>query len=172
MHLMQPAARLIGRIKHGLTPWRRRGDRAMAMPGTRIHAIWREEWRSPEGWVEAAEAALHDDGAVVQRGGYFDEWDLEVRGGLCGALRAQVAVEEHGAGKQLARVRARPRVPILLLVLVGALAALAGLALADAVWVAGGALIGAAGLLAGLALRDCARAAASWRRAVARLQSG
>src|SRR5258708_11948013 len=31
MHLMQPLARLIGRVKHGLTPWRRRGRPVSAL---------------------------------------------------------------------------------------------------------------------------------------------
>jgi hypothetical protein len=44
----------------------------------------------------------------VRRGGAFDRFDLEVRGGLLGAVRLIVAVEEHGAGQQLVRIRYWP----------------------------------------------------------------
>jgi len=36
-------------------------------------------------------------------GGDFDNWDLKVRGGLLGSAQLRMAVEEHGAGKQLLR---------------------------------------------------------------------
>jgi hypothetical protein len=45
------------------------------------------------------------------RGGAFDRWDLEVLGGALGAVRVRTAIEEHGGGRQLLRVRAWPRVP-------------------------------------------------------------
>ena len=48
---------------------------------------------------------------AVKRGGDFDRWDLEVRGGLFGYIRAVGMIEEHGAGKQLFRLRAWPRIP-------------------------------------------------------------
>ena len=37
---------------------------------------------------------------AIKRGGDFDQWDLEVRGGLLGYVRALGMAEEHGAGKQ------------------------------------------------------------------------
>ena len=49
--------------------------------------------------------------AAVKRGGDFDRWDLEVRGGLLGCIRAVAMIEEHGAGKQLFRLRAWPQIP-------------------------------------------------------------
>ena len=108
MHLMQPIARLVGRIEHGLTPWRRRAR----LRGRTVSnwTIWSESWRSLEQWVEKFEAAAREDGAVVRRGGDFDDWDLEIRGGLFGGARARMAVEEHGAGKQLVRSKAWPYV--------------------------------------------------------------
>ena len=42
-------------------------------------------------------------------GGDFDEWDLELRGGLIGGARTLMAIEEHGGGKQLLRFRVRPK---------------------------------------------------------------
>jgi hypothetical protein len=46
---------------------------------------------------------------VVVRGGSHDRWDLEVRGGIMGACRLRMVIEEHGAGRQLVRIRCWPR---------------------------------------------------------------
>ena len=108
MHLMQPLARLIGRYRHGLTPWRRRGTAAGA--GALPTTLWSETWRAPEDWVAAVESGLRSSGNLVRRGGDFDDWDLELRGGVAGGLRLLLGVEDHGAGKQLLRLRSAARV--------------------------------------------------------------
>jgi GT2 family glycosyltransferase len=174
MHLMQPLARLKGRVDHGLTPWRRRGPAALDAPSV-PHAkappsIWSETWRAPEQWVEALEAAARAQGAIVRRGGDFDAWDLELRGGLFGALRATVAVEEHGAGKQLVRLAARVRVPRLAWLAVAGLGALAAGALLDTAWAAGVLLAGAAAMVAAAVARDIGAASLCWAVAVGRSQ--
>ena len=51
LHLMQPVARLRGRLRLGLTPWRRRGWSGYAFPRRRTATVWREEWRAPENWL-------------------------------------------------------------------------------------------------------------------------
>ena len=109
LHLLQPAARLRGRIAHGLTPWRRRGPGGYALPLPRVHRAWHESWRSPEDRLQSIESKLRDTGAAVRRGGDYDRWDLEVRAGLMGGARLRSVVEEHGGGKQLMRARAWPR---------------------------------------------------------------
>jgi len=53
--------------------------------------------------------SLREAGAITISGGDYDRWDFEVRGGLLGSSRARVAVEEHGAGRQLVRMRWWPR---------------------------------------------------------------
>jgi hypothetical protein len=108
LHLAQPLARLIGRMHYGLTPWRRRGETRLKLVHPRTHTIWAEIWHSPIERLEAIEAALVAKNAVVLRGGDFDNWDLEVRGGLLGGLRTRMAIEEHGGGKQLVRLRSWP----------------------------------------------------------------
>ena len=105
---MQPLARLIGRYRHGLTPWRRRGTAAGA--GALPTTLWSETWRAPEDWVAAVESGLRSSGNLVRRGGDFDDWDLELRGGVAGGLRLLLGVEDHGAGKQLLRLRSAARV--------------------------------------------------------------
>ena len=156
MHLLQPLARLIGRFKHGLTPWRRRGEPATAGPLS--GALWSERWRQPSEWVAALEAALRETSHLVQRGSDFDDWDLELRGGLAGVLRLTLAVEEHGAGKQLIRLRAVPRAGSLLRASTWALAALAVGAGMGGAWPAGAALALAAAGLQGWMQRDITHA--------------
>jgi hypothetical protein len=86
---------------------------------------WSEQWVEHAEWLRAFERAIVAAGAVVRRGGEFDRWDLEARGGVFAGARIITAVEEHGGGKQLVRARVRPvfSVPALLLAL--ALCALA-----------------------------------------------
>ena len=172
MHLVQPVARLIGRIKHGLTPWRRRGQARHASPWPREETIWSEAWESPEVWMERIESALRAQGAVVSRGGALDVWDLQVRGGMFGSIKCLVAIEEHGAGRQLLRIGSRPRVPMTLVVVVALLVALAGLALLDSAWIAAGGLAFMAAALCLRAFHECQAAAGAWTAAVERVRPG
>jgi GT2 family glycosyltransferase len=107
LHLLQPLARLWGRLRFGRTPWRRRVS-AFSWPGERACALWSERWRSAEARLHALETVLRQGPGVTRRGGDFDRWDLEVRGGLFGAARTLMVIEEHGAGKQLVRFRIWP----------------------------------------------------------------
>jgi len=157
LHQIQPVARLIGRIKHGLTPWRRRGGRTSA-PVTWQMAFWSENWMAPEAWIAKLECAICDEGGIVVRGECWDLWDLYVRGGPFGGATAVLAVEEHGAGRQLIRCRAQPRARIPVLAAKIVLASLAALAAAGAAWVASAVLLAAAGALAFAVVRDCAAA--------------
>ena len=109
LHLAQPGARLWGRVRHGLTALRRRMPHAPVLPFPKSATIWTETWRPPEQILELLTHALRRDGAVLVLGGDFDRWDVEVRGGLLGAARLFMTVEEHGAGRQLFRFRCWPR---------------------------------------------------------------
>jgi hypothetical protein len=136
LYLAQPLVRLEGRIVHGLTPWRRRGPRSLGLPRPRTYALWSETWLSTEERVRAVCASLRAAGSVVRSGGDWDRWDLESRGGMLGGARLRLAIEEHGAGRQLMRVRSWPhvsRVAVTLGAFVSILAALALLSGADAV---------------------------------------
>jgi hypothetical protein len=104
----------------------------------------------------------------VRRGGDFDRWDLEVRGGLFGSARLLAAVEEHGQGQQMVRARTWPRVGTAGLVAVlglGALALAAGFAAATAAAV----ILATAALgLATRVLWECGLAARGLNDALAR----
>ncbi len=108
LHLAQPVARLRGRLSLGLTIWRQRGVPGSALPWPRTITIWSEKWRPAEGWLSLLVRALRENQAVVQHGGAFDHWDLTVRDGTLGAVRVLMAIEEHGAGRQLVRFRIWP----------------------------------------------------------------
>lgn len=109
LHLLQPLARLCGRLRYGLTPWRWRGLRGLVWPWPRISTSWSEQWQMPQERLRALESALRKAEAYVRRGGDFDRWDLEVQGGLLGMVRLRMTVEEHGGGRQMVRVGTAPR---------------------------------------------------------------
>ena len=134
LHLIQPLARLRGRLHHGLTPWRRRGARNFALPWSRTFVIWSEHWRSPESWLQALETVLRTQSAIVQRGSAYDNWDLEVRCGTLGAVRTLMSVEEHGAGKQLLRFHSWPRWSVVRITLIVALVIISLWAALDQAW--------------------------------------
>ena len=166
LHLLQPLARLCGRLQLGLTPWRRRGVLGLLVPGPRTSATWCERWQSPTQRLESLEAALRADGICVYRGGDYERWDMEVRGGMLGAARLLMAVEEHGLGRQLVRFRSWPRwsaAGVLLPLLLAFLFAAAAL---DRAWAASVILGVAALVLAVRAFLECATATAAVLRAL------
>jgi len=124
LYILQPIARLSGRMGYGLSPWRNQG-KCFCIPRRMSHQIWSETWRSPAEWLETIERGVRITGSKSLRGGDFDRWDLEVPGGIFGACRVQMAVEEHGAGRQLVRFRSWPRGEPLVLMLFALLAACA-----------------------------------------------
>jgi GT2 family glycosyltransferase len=170
LHLLHPVARLWGRLRHGLTPWRRHGRPGLSLPMRRTFATWTESWRAAERRLQDLESALRGAGVLVARGGPYDRWDLQVRGGLFGVVRVLMAVEEHGAGRQLVRVRWWPRCSSPGLMLFGVVAGLSAWAAVDH---AGTVLILfglVAGLLAIRALHEFAGAAAAARSALERVE--
>jgi hypothetical protein len=142
LHLVQPLARLRGRLRHGLTIWRQRGVPAVALPIARTFPLVVTRYRLPQDWLRHLQVTMKDMGGVVLHGGDYDNWDLDVRGGIFGSSRLLMAFEDTGSGTQLVRVRAWPccqwTVRLLFVLLVmgtiaagvrGALATATGLAL-------------------------------------------
>lgn len=161
LYLLQPLARLSGRVQFGLTPWRRHGPARLAWPHRRTFSLWSECWQWPAERLNGIEAALRRTDARVRRNGVYDSWDLEVRGGAFGAVRLLLGVEEHGGGRQVFRVRACPRCSPWALVFAGLFGALCIRAALDQAWVVSG-VLGSTALWIGLrALRECASAMAA-----------
>jgi glycosyltransferase involved in cell wall biosynthesis len=165
LHLLQPAARLIGRMQHGLGPWRRR-RRDGSFPRPQDAAVWCEQWAAAENRLADIEHLLYQEGANVARGGGFDDWDFAVSGGVFGFVRIRTMTEEHGAGRQMFRLRAWPDVPRATVTAIIVLMTTLGLAIFDQAWSAG---VVIAVVLAGIgwrAYQDCAIAMQYWSDAL------
>jgi len=176
LYLLQPLARLSGRLHYGLAPWRRNGEpggtlasmRPSVLPRRGRVAVWSKRWEHPEGKLQRIEAGLKAAGANVRRGGDYDRWDLDICVGTLGAARLLAAVEDTGSGVQLTRYRWWPRWSPAALAVTFVFGVLAADAVEDRAFVVA-AVLGAISLL--LALRacvDCADAVAVIRQTVDR----
>ncbi len=170
LHLLQPMARLWGRVRYDLTPWRQRGLAGLALPRTCWFSIWSENWRPASDRLELLERTLRAKGASVIRGGNFSDWDLEVRDGTFGGARLTMAVEEHGAGRQMIRLRAWPVFSLGVAVLTLAFAGLSVGAATSHAWAAFAILAFATLMFPLRLLRDCAAATAAVLKAFQRLK--
>lgn len=169
LHFIQPAARLWGRLCHGLTPWRRRSNGPLALPWPATMDVWSEsDWKSAEERLQGFEAGLRQAGAGVARGGGCDRWDLEVRGGLLGTARLLMTIEEHGAGKQFVRIKLWPMAPAMAFVTASVLAVLGGLAALHLEWTAWALLDLPSALLLGRTLYESASAMAALKQVITR----
>jgi membrane protein implicated in regulation of membrane protease activity len=168
LHVIQPIARLRGRLRHGLSPWRGRGRPRFGLPIGRTAAAWTERWRAPEARLHGIEQALRAEGTVVRRGGDFDRWDLEARGGLFGVARLLMGVEEHGQGRQMVRIRYWAKASAGAMWIAAALAGLSAIALLAGRGVSGAALAGAAVALGARIAWECGTAVRAVAGAAAR----
>ncbi len=159
LHLLQPLARLIGRLRHGLAPWRIHGATDLALPWRRTLTIWSKTWKSPQEWLESLEAAIRKKTVLVYRGNDYESWDLQIRAGLFGGLRALAVVEEHGEGAQLFRLRIWPRCSLPSLGLTLLCLGLTAGALLDQAWGAVAVLASTSMLLVGRMGFECLAAA-------------
>ncbi|MEA2307605.1 MAG: hypothetical protein QOH43_4885 [Solirubrobacteraceae bacterium] len=166
LHVLQPAARLAGRLQAGLVPWRRPDRWRFAAPVPRRREGWSERWMALEDRLRLVGVVLREHGERVRPGGPCDRWDLHVAGGALGGARLRATVEEHGGGRQLVRWRIWPRASRLVPPGIAGLAALGGLALRDHAWLPGGLLVILAVAVGTAAVCECGIATASALRAV------
>ncbi|HEU4703713.1 MAG TPA: glycosyltransferase [Conexibacter sp.] len=168
--LAQPAARLAGRTQGGLTPWRRGCRRGFRVPRVRVVSSWHERWSPLTERVTALEAALRAGGLRVRRGDGCERWELHTAAGAFGGVRVRAAVEEHGRGRQLVRVRVHPHLPRLGRVALGGLALCALVAVAFAEWATAAVAGAPLALLLAVATVECGAATAVALRAVKRME--
>jgi GT2 family glycosyltransferase len=162
LHWLQPLARGGGRLKQGLTPWRRHGTGGYVTALPRTLAIWSEtHWRSADQRLTALEAAARARGGVVARGGDCDGWDLEARGGVFGAARTTLVIEEHGSSRQLVRLRFWPAGAPAALIAAAVFAILADSAALESKWPAWAVLSLLTLLLLGRMAYECGTAMAA-----------
>src|SRR5439155_27291463 len=79
LYLLQPLERLIGRMRHGLTFYRRRATTGYALPRPWTANLWTRSSLPVDERLQSIEAELRHRGWVPLRGGECDHWDLEVR---------------------------------------------------------------------------------------------
>jgi membrane protein implicated in regulation of membrane protease activity len=166
LHVLQPLARLWGRLRLGLSPWRRRGRARFVFPRAGTLRLWTDDWQPPEERLTGVHASLRTAHNKILVGGEFDSWDIEVREGLLGAARLALATEDHAGGHQLVRVRFWPRPrPTTAACAIG-FAILASWAAADRAW-AGAAILGIVAMLCGARIvHECGRAVSAILNAV------
>ena len=160
LHAVQPLARLRGRAQ--APSWRRVETQGAAVPRPRTIRIWSEEWRSAENRLADVEHALRRAGVPVFAAGEFCRWDLHARGGLLGSARLRLGLEEHGAGRQLVRIKISPRIPVTAAVSVAVLLIAAVGADVSGAGAAAALLSVAALVLGGWLARGCAVAVGSF----------
>jgi len=168
LFLIQPLARLSGRVQHGLTPWRRRVGSGFPARGKlrRKFSVWSERWMRPDQWLTSLEGYLKAARVPLIRGGDFDHWDLEINGGFFGGARLLIAVEDHEGSKQYVRISvwSHPSEWALgLSILFGAVGL--GALFADA-FLAAGILLGAASIILFRFRHEALTAAASFSEAI------
>jgi hypothetical protein len=159
LYMAQPAARLAGRLRHGLSPWRRRSAPRLGLPLPRTTGIWSERWRAPDERVRRVDTALRESGGVVFSGGDFERWDLHVRGGMLGSMRMRLAVEEHGGGRQLLRIRSWPRFSRIGTGVALAFGCLAAAAALSGAWIVAAVMAAVVVVIVASTIQDCATAA-------------
>lgn len=166
LHLIQPMARLWGRLAYGLNFWRWRMPHGGINPLPREFSWWSEQWKSPEDTLRQLDKAIDAEGVVTRHGNHYARWDIEVRGGSFGRARCLMTVEEHGGGRQMFRFRVWPKWPrpgvlgLLFLLLLAIGAAL------DQAWIVAGLFASIAALLVIRALRESAAAIAVFGRGI------
>ena len=161
LHLLQPMARLSGRIGMGLSPWRLHAPAGVAVPRGRSASYWSGRWLGSSERLAALQAFLLERAASIVLPGESAGWDLEVRGGFLGSARLLMAIEEHGANGQRVLLRLRPRVSRLAVALTLGFTLLAVPAARDRSWLAAACLGGIALLLALRTALECAAAVAA-----------
>ena len=117
-HIFQPLARLLGRLKHDLTPWRNYGKGNYAIPLIQKTNVWCNDWISPDDRLEVLEAELKKENVCVERGDIYASWDLRIKGGSLGSIVIAMAAEDHAEGKQFLRFRFTPRLSLTAIFLV------------------------------------------------------
>lgn len=170
LFLMQPLARLVGRIRHGLVLGRRRTTKQYAFPRPWTADIWTRTSQPTEEWLKSFEVSVQKNGCTTARGSEFSRWDLEARGGLMGSARLRMALEHHGSGRELLRINCRPRCSLMAVLAVIAFAIFANVAVIEED-VEVGVLFGGLGFLVfSRVFQECAAATAAFLAVVRNIE--
>jgi len=171
LNLLQPLARLVGRVHDGLTPLRWRAPVEFRLPRRISTAMWTERWREPDAWVRHTRDAVNRERARVIDGGPYDRWDIEVPGGALATARLLIAVEDHGGGTQYVRFGIWPKCSSAGLTVIAFLGSAIGAAATSAAWTAAVVLSSIAALLITRIAQEAGRALTIIERAIAEVKN-
>ena len=171
LNFSQPLARLLGRVRDGLTPWRWRASVQFKLPWRLSTAIWSEHWREPDDWVRHARGIISREGTRVTDGGPYDRWDIEVSGGALGTARLLIAVEDQGAGTQYVRFGIWPKCSAAGLAVIALVGAVAGAAATTAAWTTAIVFVSIAALVIARVAQEAGRALAVIEQAIAEIKN-
>lgn len=173
LHLMQPVARLVGRLQHGLTPWRKRGSGEQSFSKLlqmgRTQEQWSEDWHPVEELLARVEHDLLRRKVRAQRGGTFDRWDLQASCSFFSGARAIMAIEEHGGGRMMIKLKSWTVLSQSAYIITGLLLVLTILSLLDGAFVLSGGVATGAALFVAHLLTDCTRSMSDLSRAFSSL---
>lgn len=109
LHIMQPFARLYGRLNHGINPLRLHNINKRELRGlisfNRTRKHWSEIWKPLDEWVRIMEANMISHHCKVRRGAEFDRWDLQISTGIFAYVRLLFTVEDHANAKQYLKMK-------------------------------------------------------------------
>jgi O-antigen biosynthesis protein len=166
LYVMQPVARLAGRLHNGLTPWRLRGVSGVASPLSFRKEAWCKHWHDPSARLAELEGALKRAGGVVLRGHEFARWDLELRGGLFGRVRLRQFTADLAHSAQYVQYVATPRLAPMGVMLFMFFCALCWAAIVENNLILAGLAWCVAALVAMIALRELLAAMATARATI------
>ncbi|PKQ44565.1 glycosyltransferase [Confluentibacter flavum] len=175
LHIVQPIARLKGRIKHGLTPWRgsiKQLRNLKIIFAKRTEKHWSESWKSTEDWLTEIRVNLEGLNNKVKSGKEFDRWDIRSRTGLFASVRSLLTIEEHGGEKQYLKLKRKLSVSRFGTLLWVALTSVAYLAFISQAYITAGLLILFSLILGLKILTDIVGSLASVRYAMKLLSVG
>lgn len=107
LYLLRPAARLSGRMRAGLTPWRRKVIVGLSLPRPRT-IVFTAKRESRDDWLRALEEASVHHGSAASRRHPSDPFDLEDQAGTFGRARLLLVLEDRPPGEQVVRIRVWP----------------------------------------------------------------
>lgn len=124
LHLTQPVVRLYGRLRQGLTPWRSNTESLTVtprFPRTISGSLWDGKNMSVLDRLTRIQHHLKQSGVNARVGNEYDNWEIEVAGGIQGSARLSLMVEAHGADNEQILYRATQRSPYLQKIVLGIL---------------------------------------------------
>jgi GT2 family glycosyltransferase len=171
LNLLQPLARLVGRVHDGLSPLRWRAPVEFRLPRRISTAMWTEHWREPDVWVRHTRDAINRERTRVIDGSPYDRWDIEVPGGALAAARLLIAVEDHGGGMQYVRFGTWPKYSGAGLAVIAFLGSAVGAAATSAAWTVAVILASITALVITRIAQEAGRALAIVERAIAEVKN-